>query len=130
MRRTKTLFAVVVVLMICGCSSTVDPGSEGSGLYSWTQRELRGDFSASLLDVAAATERAFVDLRLVAVTEVVDGVKGKITATLADGTSVTIKLKATDFKTTHFSIKIGAFGDKAMSQQVARYIVRELPAGG
>jgi len=114
------------MVLICGCSSTVDPGPEGSGMYNWTQRELRGDFSGALLDVAAAAERAFVDLRLVAVNQVVDGLKGKVTATLADGTSVRIKLKAMDFETTKFNIKVGAFGDKAMSQQVARYIAREL----
>lgn len=126
MRRTKTLWALGIVLLICGCSSTVDPGSEGSGLYTWNQLELRGDFAGSLLDVAAAAERAFTDLRLIAVNQTVDGLQGKVTATLADGTAVRIKLKATDFKTTAFSIKVGTYGDKAMSQQVARYIVREL----
>jgi hypothetical protein len=126
MKTTHPLLAVFVILLIGGCSSTIDPGPEGSGTYTWTQRELRGDFSGALLDVAAAAERAFVDLRLVAVNQVVDGLKGKVTATLADGTSVRIKLKAMDFETTRFNIKVGAFGDKAMSQQVARYIAREL----
>lgn len=126
MRRFNALSAVVIAIMICGCSSTVDPGSEGSGVYSWNQLELEGDFSGSLFDVAAATERAFTGLRLVAVNQAVDGLQGKVTATLADGTGVRIKLKATDFETTRFSIKIGTLGDKAMSQQVARYIVREL----
>jgi len=126
MKTKNALLAAFVMVLICGCSSTVDPGPEGSGMYNWTQRELRGDFSGALLDVAAAAERAFVDLRLVAVNQVVDGLKGKVTATLADGTSVRIKLKAMDFETTKFNIKVGAFGDKAMSQQVARYIAREL----
>lgn len=129
MKMINALLAVFVVMTICGCSSTVDPGSEGTGEYTWTQRELRGDFAGALLDVAAAAERAFVDLRLVAVNQVVDGLKGKVTATLADGTSVRIKLKAMDFETTRFNIKIGAFGDKAMSRQVARYIARELAKG-
>jgi hypothetical protein len=117
------------MVLVCGCASTVDPGEEGSGTYSWQQRELRGNFAGSLLDVAAAAERAIVDLRLIAVDQTVDGLKGKVTATTADGTSVRIKLKATDFETTKFNIKIGAFGDKAMSQQVARYIAREVAEG-
>lgn len=129
MRRTKALFVVVAVMLICGCSSTVDPGDEGSGTYTWSQRDLRGEFAGSLLDVAAAAERAFVDLRLVGVTQVVDGLKGKVTASLADGTAVRIKLKAMNFETTRFNIKVGTFGDKAMSQQVARYIARELAEG-
>ena len=126
MRRINSLVAVAVMMLICGCASTVDPGEEGSGTYSWQQRELRGNFEGSLLDVAAAAERAFVDLRLVAVDQMVDGLKGKVRASTADGTSVRIKLKAMDFETTKFNIKIGTFGDKAMSQQVARYIAREL----
>jgi hypothetical protein len=129
MRRIKTLLAVCVMVLICGCASTVDPGEEGSGTYSWQQRELRGNFEGSLLDVAAAAERAFVDLHLVAVDQMVDGLKGKVRASTADGTSVRIKLKAMDFETTRFNIKIGTFGDKAMSQQVARYIAREVAEG-
>lgn len=121
--------AVSVMVLVCGCASTVDPGEEGSGTYSWQQRELRGNFAGSLLDVAAAAERAIVDLRLIAVDQTVDGLKGKVTATTADGTSVRIKLKAMDFETTKFNIKVGTFGDKAMSQQVARYIAREVADG-
>ncbi len=120
---------LIIVMLISGCASTVDPGDEGSGIYSWQQRKLKGDFAGPLLDVAAASERAFADLRLVAVDQVVDGLKGKVTAQTADGSPVRIKLKATDFETTKFSIKVGSFGDKAMSQQVARYIARELTEG-
>jgi hypothetical protein len=129
MRRINSLLAVSVMVLVCGCASTVDPGEEGSGTYSWQQRELRGNFAGSLLDVAAAAERAIVDLRLIAVDQTVDGLKGRVTATTADGTSVRIKLKAMDFETTKFNIKIGTFGDKAMSQQVARYIAREVAEG-
>jgi hypothetical protein len=129
MKSMKPLLAVTALLMIVGCASTVDPGEDGSGIYSWTQRELRGDFAGPMLDVAAAAERAFADLRLVGVDRVVDGLKGKVTASMADGTGVRVKLKAMDFETTKFSIKIGPFGDKAMSQQVARYIARELAEG-
>lgn len=129
MTTMKSLLALAALVLICGCTSTIDPGEDGTGTYSWTQRELRGEFSGSLLDVAEAAERAFTDLRLVGVNQVVDGLKGKVTASMADGTGVRIKLKATDFESTSFNIKIGSFGDKAMSQQVARYIARELAEG-
>jgi len=129
MRWINLLMVVGLLVLIVGCASTVDPGDEGSGTYSWQQRELHGNFAGSLLDVAAAAERAFVDLRLVAVDQTVDGLKGRVTATTADGTSVRIKLKAMEFETTRFNIKIGSFGDKAMSQQVARYIARQLAEG-
>lgn len=129
MKTMKSLFALAALVLISGCASTVDPGEDGSGTYSWTQRELRGEFSGSLLDVAEAAQRAFADLRLVGVNQVVDGLKGKVTASMADGTGVRIKLKAMDFESTRFNIKIGAFGDKAMSQQVARYVARELAEG-
>jgi hypothetical protein len=128
----KTLLSVpsaLAVVMLLGCASTVDPGDVGTGTYTWVQRELKGEFAGSLLDVAAAAERAFSDLRLVGVDQVVDGLKGKVTATTADGSSVRVKLKAMNFETTSFNIKIGTFGDKAMSQQVARYIARELAEG-
>ena len=130
MKRLKLACVAVVITLIFGCASTVDPGEEGAGAYTWQHRELKGDFAGPLLDVAAAAERAFTDLRLIAVDQVVDGLKGKVTAKTADGGPVRIKLEATDFETTKFSIKVGTFGDKAMSQQVARYIARELKTGG
>jgi hypothetical protein len=129
MKTMTLLIAALALVVLLGCTSTVDPGTEGSGVYSWKQRELRGDFAGSLLDVAAAAERAFAELRLVGVDQVVDGLKGKVTASTADGSRVRIKLKAMNFDTTRFIIKVGTFGDKAMSQQVARYVVRELNEG-
>lgn len=125
--RLITVFLMIVA--ISACSSTVDPGGEGAGTYAWSQRRLKGEFAGSLLDVAAAAERAFVELRLISVEQVVDGLKGTVTAKTADGSHVRVKLKAMDFERTKFSIKVGTFGEKAMSQQVARYIVRELSEG-
>lgn len=122
-------YIVAVMIVTSSCASTVDPGAEGSGVYSWKQRELKGEFAGSLLDVATASERAFNDLRLISVDQVVDGLKGTVTASTADGSKVRIKLKAMNFESTRFSIKVGTFGDKAMSQQVARYIARGLAEG-
>jgi hypothetical protein len=126
MKTVNTLLLMTALALTFGCSSTVDPGDEGTGTYEWKQRELRGHFAGSLLDVAVAAESAFEELRLVGADQVVDGLKGKVTASMADGTKVRVKLKAMNFETTRFNIKIGSFGDKAMSQQVARYIAREL----
>jgi hypothetical protein len=126
----KNLITIAAVAALAACASTVDPGESGVGTYTWSQRELKGEFAGSLLGVADAAERAFNDLRLVGVDPVVDGLKGKVTASTADGSPVRIKLKAMDFERTRFSIKVGTFGNKAMSQQVARYIARELEQGG
>ena len=126
----KTVVIAAIITVLAGCASTVDPGAAGVGTYTWTQRELRGEFAGSLLDVADAAQRAFNDLRLVGVDPVVDGLKGKVTATTADGSPVRVRLKAMDFERTRFNIKVGTFGNKAMSQQVARYIARELKTGG
>jgi hypothetical protein len=129
MKISTLVVVAVALLVITGCASTVDPGVEGEGTYAWKNRELRGYFGGPLLEVATAAERAFEELRLVGVDQVVDGLKGNVTARTADGTRVRVKLKAMDFDTTRFVIKVGPFGDKAMSQQVARYIVRELERG-
>jgi hypothetical protein len=129
MNKTSCAVVVASLLLAVSCSSTVDPGAEGVGTYVWRNRELRGTFAGALLDVADASERAFQELRLIGVDQVVDGLKGKVTAKTADGSSVRIKLKAMDFQSTAFVIKIGTFGDKAMSQQVARYVARELGEG-
>jgi len=129
MMKLSSIVVALLVAFTMGCASTVDPGEEGTGTYTWQQRELKGTFAGSLLDVADAAERAFNDLRLISVEQVVDGLKGTVTASTADGSRVRIKLKAMDFESTRFNIKVGSFGDKAMSQQVARYVARELAEG-
>jgi len=126
MKTFKLAVALVPLVVVLSCATTVDSGVEGAGTYTWRNRELTGVFAGPLLDVAPATERAFQELRLIGVDQVVDGLKGTVTAKTADGTRVKVKLKAVDFSTTRFVIKVGTFGDKAMSQQVARYIAREL----
>jgi len=95
MMKLSSIVVALLVAFTMGCASTVDPGEEGTGTYTWQQREL----------------------------------KGTVTASTADGSRVRIKLKAMDFESTRFNIKVGNFGDKAMSQQVARYVARELAEG-
>ena len=116
MKTMKSLFALAALVLISGCASTVAPGEDGSGTYSWTQRELRGEFSGSLLDVAEAAQRAFADLRLVGVNQVVDGLKGKVTAIKRGAVAASVKVDIGGGNVITSTVTVEAVDDLALSE--------------
>jgi len=122
----KAALALVAVLMILGCSSTV-PGPAGTdATFRWVKGELTSTMPASLPRVEQATRSAFEELNLVGVDGAVDGLKGVLTARMAVGTKVRVRLKATDFDNTTVRIKVGKIGDRSISLQLLRHIERNL----
>jgi len=122
----KTFLTVAVVLLIIGCSSTV-PGPAGTdATFRWVKGELKSTMPASLPHVEQAARAAFDELNLVGVDGAVDGLKGVLTARMAVGTRVRLRLKAIDFDNTTVRIKVGKIGDRSISLQLLRHIERNL----
>ena len=120
----QTAFALLALLAL-GCSSTMVGVPEGAE-YVYIQGILKVTLASPLPEVEGATRKAFQDLDVVGVQGGADKLKGKITASLADGTKVTIKMKALDFESTTLQIKVGTFGDRAISMQILRHIRENL----
>jgi len=122
----RTLIAAAAVLAMVGCSSTI-PGPAGAdATFRWVKGELTSWLPGSLPDVEQATRRAFEELNLVGVDGVVDGLKGQLTARMAVGTRIRVRLRAADFETTIIRIKVGKIGDRSISLQLLRHIERQL----
>ncbi|RLE28210.1 MAG: hypothetical protein DRJ65_00295 [Acidobacteria bacterium] len=108
-----------------GCTSTfksveADPG------FSFLRGTLKGVLAAGLPKVEAATGAAMEELNFVAVDVVSDKLKGTVSARMADGTKVTVKMQAEDFEATTVKIKVGTWGDQSISVQILRHIQRKL----
>lgn len=121
----RSVALLVSVVLLAGCT-TAAVGTDAEANYAWLSGTLETTLTHPLPEVEEATREAFVELDLVAVDGAVDGLKGELTARMADGTKVRVKMKALDFGSTRVKIRLGTLGDKAASEQILRYIQRGL----
>lgn len=121
----RQITIALLIALACGCSSTVVGVPEGAE-YIYVKGVLKINLASSLPAVEEATRTAFQELDVVGVQGGADRLKGKMTARLADGTKVTLTMKAIDFDSTVLQIKVGTFGDRAISTQILRYIRQNL----
>jgi hypothetical protein len=113
---------------MAGCTSTVRAPDGSTAEYRWVKAELKSTVQASLPRTEEATRAAFDELNLVGIDGLVDGLKGTLTARMAVGTKVTVKLKALDFQNTSIRIRVGRTGDRSISMQLLRHIERQVQA--
>ena len=122
-----TVLLLLPVLALSGCAAVVVGGAAAAGAgYLWFNGNLEHTLDSALPKVEVATRQALEGLDLVGIETRADKLKGRVTARMADGTKVTVKLKAMDFETTSVRIRVGTFGDQAISEQILRHIERRL----
>lgn len=125
----RTIALVLLLsVTVSGCVAVV-AGAGAAATYVWVRGNLETTFQHPLNAVETATRTALEELDLVAIDGAVDGLKGKLSARMADGTKVSVRLKALDLESTEVSVRIGTLGDKAASEQIMRYIDRQLNGG-
>lgn len=110
---------------LAACASTfrgvqVEPG------VMYFQGELRSLVPVPLPRLEAVVKQVMTDLDFVAVDVVSDKLKAEGKARMADGTRVKIGLEAEDFESTHIKIRVGTFGDQAISRQIFKHIQKGL----
>ncbi len=108
-----------------GCTSTfksveADPG------FSFLRGTLSGSIPAALPNVEKAVTSALEELDFVGIDVVSDKLKGRINARMADGTKISVKMKAEDFESTNLKVKVGTWGDQSISVQILRHIQKKL----
>ena len=118
------LFLVFFGLSL-GCTSTfksveADPG------FGFLRGVLSGSLPAALPNVEKAVTSALDELDFVGIDVVSDKLKGRVKARMADGTKVSVTMKAEDFESTNLKIKVGTWGDQSISVQILRHIQKKL----
>jgi len=124
-RLVRTVFAGLLAVPLLGCPAAVVAVGAGAG-FVWFNGQLEETIDRALPDVQSAAEGALADLDLVGIATTADKLKAEVSGRMADGTKVTVWLKAVDFKSTKVTIRAGTVGDKAVSLQVLRHIKKRL----
>ena len=123
--RTASI-TLIVLALVAGCSSSGRRADQSLTEFKWLQGELKTALPHPLPEVEPATRAAFDELRLVGVDGAVDSFKGRLTARMADGTKVRVKLQAAGSDNSIVWIKVGQIGDEPISLQILRHIQRLL----
>jgi len=115
------IFGLCAFLIQAGCS-TDQPGATNTLGFYTTNVDARPD------KVTTAAYKACEDLKLSNINSGSGGstVDGEVTATTAQGTSVTIDIKQAGDNVSKVTIRVGATGDDAVSQQLVDRIKAHL----
>lgn len=113
-----------VLLTFSGCIA-VAAGAAGAGV-AWVRGALEVTVDANLDRTYAAAQAAVRSLEFAPISEKKSGVDASVLARTALDKRVEIVLKRTGDKSTHVSIRVGVFGDEAMSVTILERLKREL----
>lgn len=106
------LFTAGTMLLLAGGCSTNQPGTND------TLGSVTTNISGTPDKVTAAAVKACNDLQLTEVVSNSSAVDGSVTARTAHGDEVTIGISQSGDKVSMVSIRVGATGDQALSQQI------------
>lgn len=113
----RTLLAVAllgVTAATTGCIAVAAAAGAGAGV-AWIRGALETNLDRDLDRVYRATQEAVRGLEFAVVTERKSSVDATVVARTALDKKVEVVLKQAGAKTTHVSIRVGVFGDEAMS---------------
>jgi hypothetical protein len=112
-------------LLPAGCVAVVAAGAAG-GTVAYVRGALQATLDQPVEQVGAAATRAVEQLKFALVSSKVDAVSGEIIARTALDVKVAVALKRVSDRSTSVDIRVGVFGDQAISQQVLEQIKRNL----
>lgn len=130
MNRILRSFALLLVLAATavfsgGCVAVVAAGA-AAGTVAYVRGTLKATLDHPVERVGAAADQAVRDLKFAAVSSKVDAVSGEIIARTARDVKIEIALKRVSDNSTQVEIRVGTFGDQAISQQVLEQIRKNL----
>lgn len=123
---------MVLVAVLClgqtGCLLLVAGGAAaaGAGTYAYVQGELKATESASLDRVWRATQVAVTELELPITSRQKDALGAKLLARTSSDKKVEINLKKLTDTTTEIRIRVGTWGDEALSRLILDKIKKRL----
>lgn len=106
-----------ILLGTSGCVAVVAAGAAGAGV-AWVRGALETNLEASLDEAYQAAQEAVAKLELARISEKKSALDASVLARTALDKRIEIVLKRVGPKTTHVSIRVGVFGDEALSLTV------------
>jgi hypothetical protein len=125
----RTLFCAALLsaaaLLSSGCFAVAVAGAAGATV-AYVRGTLETNLDHPVGALADAAQKAVEKMKFVVVSNRADVLSGEVIARTADDTKVSIKLKKMTDQTTHVSIRVGVFGDQAVSMQLLDDIKQHL----
>lgn len=121
------LMLAVSPLILTGCLAAAAIGGgavAGAGTIAYIKGELKSTEGHSIDETWAATVAAIDELQFIVINKVKDATAAELKAQTADNKTVNIELKRIADNLTEIKIRIGTFGDEALS----RYILNKIQA--
>ncbi len=115
----------LATLFAAGCVAVVAAGAAG-GTVAYVRGALKATLDQPVERVGVAATQAVQDLKFALVSSRVDAVSGDIIARTARDVKIEIQLKKVSDNSTQVDIRVGVFGDQAISQQVLAQIQKNL----
>lgn len=107
------------LILSTGCVAAVAVGAgAGAGGYAWLKGELQRVYEVPMGQAAAASKNGLRALEFVNVQVQKDALEGRVTALMADGTKVRVRLKKLSSNTTKISVRVGAVGNRQRSELI------------
>lgn len=110
-----------------GCLVAAAAGVAG-GTVAYVKGEEEAIVSAGPEQATAAAKAAIEDLKLLLVSHNANAVEGLVKARTLSDKEVTITIKAESSELSRVTVRIGYFGDEAMSLQILEKLKAKLPA--
>jgi hypothetical protein len=134
MNRTHIAFLLLMLSLpfMSGCALLLagGAGAAGAGTGVYVKGDLETNLEAPLERTIEATNRAIDNLEFVKISEEADKLTGEITARTAQDKKIKIKLDKVTDNTTKISIRVGVFGDKALSYSLLEEIKKGVTKRG
>ena len=132
--KTKLLITVLMASLLAfvsGCALFVVGAAAGAGAggYAWYNGEITTTEGASLDRTWNATLAAVKDLEFPVTDQAKDALEAHLTARNASNTNISIKLKNLSNTSTEIRIRVGTFGDEALSRTILNKINSRLQTG-
>jgi hypothetical protein len=132
--KTKVLIAMLLASLLAfvsGCALFVVGAAAGAGVagYAYVNGEEKTTESASLNRTWNATLEAMKDLEFPVTSQTKDALEANLTARNASNANISIKLKNLSNTSTEIRIRVGTFGDEALSRTILNEINSRLKTG-
>ena len=121
----KNSWVQLLVFLSCvafssGCALFVVGGAAavGAGSYAYVNGESKEAEAAGLDKTWNATLAATKEMQLAVISQRKDAFSGEVTARTADDKKVVISLKRLSESNTELRVRVGTFGDEAMSRTI------------
>lgn len=125
-RRSLAASLVLAATQLASSCVVAAAGAAGAAGYAWYRGEFEGSLDGSPKEVASAAKEALQDLDMKLIKVEATEIDGKVTARSALDKEVVVTIKRKTEQTSTVGIRIGAFGDEALSQNIFEKMKRNL----